>query len=107
MTRGILLSVLLVSLSLAGCSIDPERDSRVYQGRCIAVEDGGRTLRLANDQPGLNPIQGESATFDISSARVGARPEPGDVVRLAFVKRNGSRVALKVMNVTKQDLSKQ
>jgi hypothetical protein len=107
MTTRILWTILLLTLTVTGCTVDPARDSRVYQGTCIALEDGGKMLKLANSQPNLNPIQGESATFDVSTAKVGAPPEPGDVVRVAFLDQGGKMVALRVMNVTRQDLTKQ
>jgi len=107
MRTRILLTIVLLLLTVTGCTVDPARDSRVYQGTCIALEDGGKTLKLANSQPNLNPIKGESATFDVSTAKIGASPQPGDVIRLSFLEQGGKMVALKVMNVTRQDLSKQ
>jgi hypothetical protein len=107
MTTRILWTILLLTLTVTGCTVDPARDSRVYQGTCIALEDAGKTLKLANSQPNLNPIKGESATFDVSTAKVGAPPQPGDVIRVAFLEQGGKMVALRVMNVTRQDLRKQ
>jgi hypothetical protein len=107
MTTRILWTILVLMLTVTGCKVDPVHDSRVYQGTCITLEDGGKTLKLANSQPNLNPIKGESATFDVSTAKVGASPQPGDVIRVSFLEQGGKMVALKVMNVTRQDLSKQ
>jgi hypothetical protein len=42
----------------------------------------------------------------IDKALVGIPPEPGDILRIAYEVRGTDRVALKVMNVSKQDLRK-
>jgi hypothetical protein len=44
--------------------------------------------------------------FDSSKAKIVLRPEPGDVLRIVYILEGGSRKALKVMNVSKQDLRK-
>ncbi len=65
------------------------------------------TLELKNTQPELNPIHGETAVFNVAEAKVGLSPDPGDVIRVAYKVQGNSFLALKVMNVTKQDLRKQ
>ncbi len=107
MTKKFLLTVLVALATAAGCKLDPATNARVYQGTCKALAADGKTLELANTEPQLNPIQGEAASFDISTAKVGAAPEPGNLIRVAFLEKEGKLVALKVMNITKQDLRKQ
>lgn len=97
---------LLLVLGFAGCAADQVRDSKVYQGNCLAVGPGGKTITLSNTQPKLNSIKGESATFDLSKARVGLAPEVGNVIRVAFLQKGERLEAIKVMNVSKQDLRK-
>lgn len=44
--------------------------------------------------------------FDVADAKVGISPEPGDILRIAYVLEGDTRTALKVMNVSKQDIMK-
>ncbi|GFM35162.1 hypothetical protein LN040_09665 [Desulfovibrio subterraneus] len=44
--------------------------------------------------------------YDVSKAKVGMHPEPGDIVRIAYKVEGDKRSAIKVMNVSKQDLMK-
>ncbi|MFZ0133561.1 MAG: hypothetical protein WAK95_13560 [Desulfobacterales bacterium] len=49
---------------------------------------------------------GITTVFDVSTAQIGIPPAPGDVLRIAYVVEGGTNKALKVMNVSKQDLRK-
>jgi len=49
---------------------------------------------------------GNMLQFDCSSAKIGIPPAIGDVMRIAFEKQGDVRKAMKIMNVTKQDLRK-
>ena len=44
--------------------------------------------------------------FDVSDAKIGADPQPGDILRVAYNANGKAKKALKVMNVSKQDLRK-
>lgn len=91
---------------LAGCGGDQARDSKVYQGQVVSLGEQGKTIVLANSQPKLNPVKGDTATFDLSQARVGLPPEVGNTMRIAYLKKGDRLMAIKVMNVSKQDLRK-
>ena len=103
---GATILILALALCLTGCLGDGGKESLVYQGACQSVSADGNTLTLTNSQPKLNPIEGPSATFDLSKAKVGLAPEKGNIIRVAFFKEGDKLVAIKVMNVTKQDLRK-
>ena len=72
MKKIVLLSILLLALALTAGCLDKADESEVYQGACLAIQDGGKTLVLANSQPKLNPLKGDKALFDISKAKVGS-----------------------------------
>ncbi len=105
-TLGAAVLALCLLMSLAGCLGEGDKESKVYEGVCLSVGPGGKTITLANSQPKLNPLKGESATFDLSGAKVGLPPEKGNLIRLAFFQEGKGLKAIKVMNVTKQDLRK-
>lgn len=102
------ISVLLLATALATAAFAAE----VAQGRCITNESGTIVLEEydtnktpANKNYG-NPT-GIESTFDVSAAQIGIPPEPGDILRIAYDGVSGNvKRAIKVMNVSKQDLSK-
>jgi hypothetical protein len=102
-TRLIAVLVIAVSTSL-GCS--DAGKGRVYQGVCLKYSANDQILELKNTQPELNPIPGETAVFNLANAKVGLTPDPGDVIRVAYKAEGNSLRALKLMNVSKQDLRK-
>jgi len=44
--------------------------------------------------------------FDVAQAKIGIKPEPGDILRIVYTDQGGQMKALKVMNVSKQNLRK-
>jgi hypothetical protein len=100
-----LIAVLVIAAVTAlGCSDGSK--SRVYQGVCMKYSPTDQILELKNSQPQLNSIPGETAVFNLANAKVGLTPEPGDVIRVAYKTEGNSLLALKLMNVSKQDLRK-
>jgi hypothetical protein len=72
----------------------------VIQGKCVSYDKASKVLTLENEADKAN------VTFDLSKAKIGLLPEPGDVIRVVFIKEGDKNMALKVMNVTKQSLKK-
>lgn len=84
--------------------------AEVAQGKCLAYSAENKSIRIeefdinfSHDAPYGNPT-GIVSEYDLSRAKVGIFPENGDVVRIAFVIEDDTKVALKVMNVSKQDI---
>jgi hypothetical protein len=100
------LSMVLVAAALTALGCSDGTKSRVYQGVCLKYNPTDQILELKNSQPQLNPIPGETAVFNLANAKVGLTPDPGDVIRVAYKAEGNSLLALKLMNVSKQDLRK-
>ena len=96
MNRVHVLPILLIaSLFLAaGCGQAPE----VFQGKTVAYDAGTKILTLKNQQD-----ENDVRTFSLEGAEVGADPVVDDDVRLAYYKRDDKLVAVRVMNLTRQD----
>lgn len=86
--------------------------AEVVQGACVSydaekhivvVEEFDLNFTPENKYGQSTGIQSE---FDTATAKVGITPEPGDVLRIAYVLEGDTKTALKVMNVSKQDLRK-
>jgi hypothetical protein len=109
MTSKILAFVASVLLILAFAV--PGMAAEVAQGKCLAFE-AGKTVSIdeydtkVSKENKYGTSTGKKLTFDISEALVGITPAPGDVLRIAYDRKGDQLKALRVMNVTKQDLMK-
>jgi hypothetical protein len=107
-TRSLSCLVILVLLmGLASVSMGAE----VSQGKCVHYTAGQSVtleeydLNISKESPYGEPT-GAVVTFNVEKAIIGIPPEAGDVLRIAYDVKGTERVALKVMNVSKQDLRK-
>lgn len=85
----------ILFLSLTGCQQDV---APVVQGPCVSIDAKAQTLVLKKE------TDQKEITLYISQAKVGLPPQAGDILRVAYRQKNGKNLALKVMNLTKQDL---
>ena len=86
--------------------------SEVVQGKCLEYNTELKIIKIeefdtnfSKDAPYGQPT-GIISGFDLSTAKIGIVPEPGDILRIAFKIKGDTKVAIKVMNVSKQDLRK-
>jgi hypothetical protein len=86
--------------------------AEVAQGKCVGYRPSDGTIQIeefdthfTKDAP-YGKSKGMVSAFDSSKAKIGIRPEPGDVLRIVYILEGGSKKAIKVMNVSKQDLRK-
>jgi hypothetical protein len=99
---------LLVGIVLTGAATAAE----VSQGRVVSVTtDPSQVIMEEYDinfsaEAPYGNATGIITHFDLTRAKVGLKPEPGDILRIAYVIEGEKNVALKVMNVSKQDLRK-
>lgn len=84
----------------------------VAQGKCLENNVAQKTIKIevydtnfGKDTP-YGHATGIENVYDVSQAKVGIKPEPGDILRIAFTLEGDTRKAAKVMNVSKQDLRK-
>jgi hypothetical protein len=103
---------LMIMLLVFGVIAGPVLAAEVSQGKCIQFDQASRQITIdaydtqfSSQFPYGQPT-GAKEVFDVSEAAIGIHPEPGDILRLAWVNKNNGKSALKVMNVSKQDLRK-
>lgn len=101
-------AVLLMGLLAASTALAAE----VIQGKCLEANAGAKTITIEeydinfNDEYKFGHPTGISTTVDVTTAKIGIEPTPGDILRIAYVVKSDKKVALKVMNLTKQNLMK-
>ena len=84
---------LLGALALQSCVTAPQ----VVQGTVVSCSLESQTLVVRDERPPKREL-----TLSLAEAIIGATPEVDDVVRVAYVEKDGRAVALRVMNLTKQ-----
>ncbi|MDD4952613.1 MAG: hypothetical protein PHV85_08695 [Desulfovibrionaceae bacterium] len=113
MRKKIAISVIctfLLSLCLCGAAIAAEAE--VLQGKTLEFNKEAKTLTI--EEYDLNFDKefkyghptGIQSTVDLTNAQVGIEPAPGDIVRIAYYPKGDVKDAIKVQNMTKQNLMK-
>ena len=84
----------------------------VVQGKCLSFDSTSKIISLeeydtnSDESNKYGKPTGIMSRFDASNAKIGMTPEPGDILRIAYIIENNTNKAIKVMNVSKQDLMK-
>jgi hypothetical protein len=84
----------------------------VSQGKCTAYDIEKKTVTMeeyninfSKEHPYGEPT-GVISVYDVSTAQIGLKPEPGDILRASYKVNGDKKTCLKLMNVSKQDLRK-
>lgn len=100
---------LALGLFLAGSAI---AEQVVVQGKCVSFDQSKNlltvdeyNLTVTKEYPYGTPT-GKQVTINTADALIGIQPAPGDVVRVAYDVVGKDNKALRVMNISKQDLRK-
>lgn len=84
----------------------------VVQGKCRSFNKDNNTVTVEEYNLDLSPQHpyghptGKQVAFNISEAVIGITPTAGDIIRVAYQMKGSHRVALRIMNVSKQDIMK-
>lgn len=110
MKRAILTIASALALTVLLCAT--AWSAMVAQGKCIEYNKESKTLKVEEYDTNFTPENkygmptGNLTVFDVSEAKIGIPPEPGDIVRIAYTADQNKYMAIKVMNVSKQDMNK-
>ena len=106
--KHIIAFCLIALMLMAGSALAAD----VSQGKCIQYDkqQGVITIeefdiQFSAENPYGRPT-GIESVYNVSKALIGITPEPGDILRMAYRLQGEEKVALRVMNVSKQDLRK-
>ena len=86
--------------------------AEVAQGKCVTVEKDGTVvtieeydIQFSKEYPYGHPT-GTKSVYNLSNALIGMTPAVGDILRIAYEMKGNERMAIRVMNITRQDLMK-
>jgi hypothetical protein len=102
--------ICLTGMILILCMVAPAMAVEVAQGKCVKLDSANKTVTIEEyDTDFTKPHiygkpTGKESTFNIATAMIGADPNPGDILRIAYEEKGGQKIAFKVMNVTRQDI---
>ncbi|MCX5862080.1 MAG: hypothetical protein NTW27_08170 [Deltaproteobacteria bacterium] len=99
---------LILILSVGAYAIAAE----VAQGKCLSYDTQKNVVTLDEYDLNFSPENrygrstGKQAVYNLANAKIGVPPAVGDIIRIAYEMKGDQRNAIKLMNVSKQDLSK-
>lgn len=102
----------IVMMIAALCVAAPAMAADVAHGKCVSYDADKGVLVIEEYNMKFTPENkygeptGKQSTFNTKEALVGITPKPGDIIRLAYDGKTPDKKAIRVMNVTKQDLMK-
>ena len=104
---SIIIGIMIISLVFAASAAASE----VAQGECVSYNQETKTITVQEYDTNFSQNKYGNPTsimseFDVSTAKIGKAPEAGDILRISYKIEGNSKIALKIMNVSKQDLMK-
>jgi ribosomal protein S17 len=102
----------VAALLLVLCLAAPAMAATVAQGKCVSYDKDKHIVVIENYDTNFTKEHkygsptGKQSTYNTANALIGITPAPGDIVRIAFEEKGADKVAIRVMNVSKQDLMK-
>jgi hypothetical protein len=91
--RTLLAASLIGMAFLVSCAPSPT----VVQGTVVSSDTAQRIVVIQDQaKPGV------TLEFSFEGAEVGAKPNPGDIIRVAYLTQNGKLKATRIMNISRQ-----
>ena len=106
--RMMLAVVALLGLLIPAVSFAAE----VTQGKCLSYDQAAKVITVEEYDTNFDKENkygkptGIVSEFDVSNAKIGIEPTADDILRIAYTVDGDAKKAIKVMNVSKQDLMK-
>lgn len=92
--------------------VTPAMAAEVAQGKTITNDPNTKLITIEEYDINFTPQNkygkptGKTLVFDLSDALIGKEAVPGDIVRVAYRVIDGKNKAIRIMNVTKQNIMK-
>lgn len=112
MSKRKLLTALLTIAIAVVLTVPAAMAAEVVQGKCVAIDEEKETYtvelydtHMDKDNP-YGKSTNKTIVINYSEGYVGKTPEIGDILRVAYKVEGTDNMAIRVMNVTKQDIMK-
>ena len=92
-SKNAAIGCVVAALLLPACFVAPD----VYQGEVVRFDAAAQVVVVKDEKP-----PHAEASFVVAGSELGADLQPGDEVRLAYVKDGERLRAVRVMNLTRQ-----
>ena len=110
MTKSKLFSIVLTIAIVIALSLPAAMAAEVVQGKCVSIDTEKKTYTIEvydttkdKDHP-YGRSTNKNIVMNYSKALVGKDPEVGNILRVAYKVEGTNNMAIRVMNVTKQDI---
>lgn len=106
------LVALTLALALGMMLAAAAQAAEVVQGKCLGYDQTAKTITVEEYDINFSADfkyghpTGIQSIFNVTEAKIGILPEAGDILRIAYNVQGADKKAIKVMNVSKQDLRK-
>jgi len=110
MKRWVFGTIIILMSCVIGASQLPA--AQVDQGKCVAYDEQKQLLTIEEYDLNFSPEHrygrptGKNNVYNLKDAKIGILPAVGDIMRLSYEEKGNERIAIKVMNVSKQDIMK-
>ncbi len=105
-------SVYIASVALVLLMVAPAMSAEVAQGKTLKFDKDKMVILIEEYDLDITPQNkygkstGKELSFILKDALIGRTPEPGDIVRIAYTPSGQGNMAIRLMNVSKQDIMK-
>jgi hypothetical protein len=102
----------VAALILALCLAAPAMAADVVEGKCLTYDKDKKVVVIEEYDTNFSAEHkfgkptGKESTYDLTGSLIGVPPAPGDIVRIAYEQKDNQRHAIRLMNVTKQNVMK-
>lgn len=110
MKRNLLLYI--ASIAMVLFMAIPAMAADVAHGKTVKFDKDNLVIVIEEYDLNITPQAkygkptGKETTVNLKEALIGKAPEPGDIVRIAFIKSGNENKGVRLMNVSKQDIMK-
>jgi ribosomal protein S17 len=102
----------VAAVLLVLCLAAPTMAATVAQGKCVSYDQDKKIIVIEDYDTNFSKENkygkptGKQSSYNVANALIGATPTAGDILRIAYEEKGADRVAVRIMNVSKQDLMK-
>jgi len=107
----LLTTVLIIAIAVA-LTVPAAMAAEVVQGKCVAIDEENKTYTIEiydtskDKEHPYGMSTNKTMVINYSKSLIGKDPEVGNLIRAAYNVEGTDKVAIRIMNITKQDIMK-